>query len=319
MAKREAAPRICIINADLCSEPRMLERIVVGNYTMGRDTIWVKSSKRLGSSHVEEVRKITSKLMGMGIMEESSKRMVLQCSIDPSKFPIHTLIRRLYIITSTIHKEAIQALVDRDCKLAEDAIRRESEADVLYWLIVRLLLSSLKDRGIAEEIGVEDPRQITGSRTIAALLERIADWGEIIAKDVIEIGKYRNDIEDFVVEELSRISEVAHDVCSKAMECLFTGDIRLANTAIETYEGTVEVEEQELVKKLAGGLSNTEACPYLRRIALGLRRIAELGAEISEVSINRVLEKSSKFCEIRPEKGGKRSSDGSSSRFGALS
>lgn len=318
LAKREAAPRTSVINADLCSEPRMLERIVVGNYAMGRDTIWVISSERLRSSHVEEVREITSKLMGLGIMEESSKKMVLQCSIDPLKFPIHTLIRRLYIITSTIHKEAIQAFLDADCNLAEDAIRRENEADRLYWLIVRLLLSSLKDRNIAEKIGVEDPRQITGSRTIAALLERIADWGEIIAKDVIEIGDCHNDIDDFVIKALSSISEAAHDVCSKAMECLYTGDIRLANVAIETYEKTVEVEEQDLVKKLAGKISNTEACPYLRRIALGMRRIAELGAEISEIAINRVLEKSSKFCEIRSSKGRKSPSDRHDSWSGAV-
>ncbi len=318
LARREAAPRISIINADLCTEPRMLERIVVGNYAMGRDTMWVVSSDRLRSSHVEEVRDITSKLMGLGIMEESSKRMVLQCSIDSSKFPIHTLIRRLYIIASTIHKEAIQALLDRNYEFAEDAIRRENEADRLYWLIVRLLLSSLKDRSIAEKIGVEDPRQITGSRSIAALLERIADWGEIIAKDVIEIGNRMDHIDDFVIGALSSISEAAYDVCSKAMECLYTGDIKLANIAIMTYEETVEVEEEELVKKMVGNISNKEACPYLRRVALGIRRIAELGAEISEIAINRVLEKSSKFCEIRSRRGDKLPSDRLNSWPGAI-
>lgn len=318
MAKREATPRVHVINADQCSEPRMLERVIVGNYILGHDTMWIASSERLPSSHVEEIRQITSKLMGLAIMEETPNKILLQCSIDPLKFPIRTLVRRLYIIASTMHKEAIQALVDHNPGLAEDAIRRENEADTLYWLIVRLLLSSQKDRSIAEQIGVEDSHQITGNRTIAAYLERIADWGEIIAGDVVEIGKRGNDIEDHMVESISRISDLAYEVCSKAMRCLYAGDIRLANEAIETFKGTVEVEEEELVKRIAETASGTESCPYLRPILLAIRRIAELGAEISQVTINTVLDKSSDFCEIRLYKEGKGLSDDRSSELGTL-
>ncbi|MCK4443955.1 MAG: hypothetical protein KAW09_05395, partial [Thermoplasmata archaeon] len=179
--------------------------------------------------------------------------------------------------------------------------------------------SSQRDRSIAEKIGVEDPRQIIGSRAIVALLERIADWAAIVATDVIEIEKVRNDVEDYVIEGLVRISELANDVCSKAMKCLYTGDIELANEAIETYRETVEVEEEELVKRFAEDLSNTRACPHLRRVALGLRRIAELGAEISEIAINRVLEKQNKYCEMRLGKEGKGSDGGRVSELEALS
>ncbi|MCK4443322.1 MAG: hypothetical protein KAW09_02180, partial [Thermoplasmata archaeon] len=100
LAEKEAVPRVYVIKADQCSKSGLLERVVVGNYVLGRDTVCVESKKRMKSSQVDEIRGIVPKLMGLGIIEETSNRIVLQCSIDPSKFPIHTLIRRLYIITS---------------------------------------------------------------------------------------------------------------------------------------------------------------------------------------------------------------------------
>lgn len=297
----EEATETHVINADLCSEPKMLERVIVGNYILGRDTIWITSSSRLRSSHIEEARKIATKLMGLAIMEETSKRILLQCSIDPSKFPMNALIRRLYIIASTMHKEAIQALVDGDFDLAEDAMLRESEADTVYWLIVRLLLSSQQDRSMAERIGIVDSRQIIGNKTLSSRLERIADWAEIIAKDVIEIRDCRDEIEDSLIDRLSKISSLADDVCSKAMQCLYTRDVKLANMAIEAYEDGVEAVEGGLVRDLAKNGSNARAVPYLRRVILGIRRIAELGAEISQTTINLVLQESSELCETRQE------------------
>lgn len=309
MAEHKKAARVHIIDADQCSEPRMLERVIVGNYVLGRDTIWINSQERLRRSHVEEARQITSKLMGLAMMEETSNKILLQCSIDPSKFPIGALMRRLYIICSTMQKEAIQALVDADYELAEEAMLREKEADTLYWLILRLLLSSQQDRSVAEKIGIRDSREIIGFRTVSARLERIGDWGEIIARDVSEIRDCRDDIGDDIIDKLSHLSDLTHDVCTKAMQCLYARDIKLANMAIETYEGEVGAREEELVKELAGGTSNAKAVPYLRRIGLGIRRIAELGAEISETTMNLVLEKSSKLCEMHLDEGFKPSEE----------
>src|SRR3990170_6479873 len=47
-----------IINSDLCDEPGMLERLIVGNYTLGRDAFQVVSSTRINRAHIDEVRKI---------------------------------------------------------------------------------------------------------------------------------------------------------------------------------------------------------------------------------------------------------------------
>lgn len=99
-----------VINCDSCDEPRELARTIIGNYILGRDTLKIVCSKRIQSEQVEEVRNVVRRLLGLGIIEESSNHITLQCSIDPTKFQIEALIRRLSVIVSTMHEEAMQAL-----------------------------------------------------------------------------------------------------------------------------------------------------------------------------------------------------------------
>ncbi|MDH5782801.1 MAG: phosphate uptake regulator PhoU, partial [Candidatus Bathyarchaeota archaeon] len=103
-----------ICNADLCDDPKMLERIIAGSYILGRDLFSIISSERVRSEHIEEIRGIMRKLIGLGIIEETSDRITLQCSVDPRKFHLDMLLRRLSIISLTIVKEAVQALLDSD-------------------------------------------------------------------------------------------------------------------------------------------------------------------------------------------------------------
>jgi phosphate uptake regulator len=96
--------------------------------------------------------------MGLDIVQETPERIDLQCSIDPTILKIDMLIRRLSVIASTIHIESMQALVESNQELAEDAVRREDEADMMYWLTMSLLLSTQHDRIISDSVGLEYPR-----------------------------------------------------------------------------------------------------------------------------------------------------------------
>jgi len=297
LAERKAEAKEYVVDSDLCNEPGILERIIVGNYVLGRDTIRVISAKRIKPAHVAEVQKIVRKLMGMGIIEETPTQIILQCSIDPAKFPIPVVMRRLYIIASTMHKEAIQALAESDRELAEGAARREDDADMIYWLIVRLLYMVERDRALADEMGIEDPSDIAGGRVLAGMLERIADWGESMARNVITLVDRGLELGKQTVSQLSRISEMAYNVSYSAMECVYTGNVELANGAIETFKKIIETEEEELMNRIPVEIPNSHAVARLTRIAWGIRRIAELGAEIAEIAINRSLTRSSKLCE----------------------
>lgn len=279
------------INSDLCNEQGMLERIIVGNYILGRDVLIIMSSKRIRSIHVEEVRRILHSLIGLGIVEETPRKIVLQCSIDPVKFQIDMLMRRLCVIASTIHTEAAEALVKFDPELAKDAISREDEADMLYWLTMRLLLSAQRVRSTAKKIGLEDPLQVLYIGLVLGYLELIADHAANIARNVIELQKYKDKISRRVIERISNISELTHTVFQKAVKCFFTGDMEIANGVLEMRKA-IKAEKETLMRELP-------EVPHLRCITVGLTRIADSGADIAVIAINRALEKSNKMCSVR--------------------
>src|SRR6266567_1188580 len=78
-----------IIDADLCDSPNLLTRIITANYLTGHDTIQIVSKKELSSRHLEEVRGVSRRLTGLGIVEQSLKSVTLQSFVDPTKFPIY--------------------------------------------------------------------------------------------------------------------------------------------------------------------------------------------------------------------------------------
>ena len=207
------------------------------------------------------------------------------------KFQIDMLLRRLCVIASTIHTEATEALVKFDPELAKDAISREDEADMLYWLTMRLLLSAQRVRSTAKKIGLEDPLQVLYIGLVLGYLELIADHAANIARNVIELQKYKDKISRRVIERISNISELTHTVFQKAVKCFFTGDMEIANGVLEMRKA-IKAEEETLMRELP-------EVPHLRCITVGLTRIADSGADIAVIAINRALEKSNKMCSVR--------------------
>jgi phosphate uptake regulator len=292
MVERKAQTEECVINSDLCTDPGMLERLIVGNYTLGLDSFSVVSSTRISRGHIDEIREITHRLMGLGIVQETPERIDLQCSVDPTKFKLDMLMRRLVVIASTIYAEAMQSLSESNIELAEDAIRREDEADMMYWLAMRLLLSAQRDRMVADKIGLEEPSHILYFALISRYLEVIADHAENIARRAIDFKTAERRGGRHAMRDVVSLSELAHNVFLKAMDCVFTGDIDLANNVLEIAE-VIGREHERLMKEFP-------ELPVLRTVILELARIADTGAGIAVIAINKALEKSSKICTLRP-------------------
>jgi len=289
MVERRTQTEEYIVNSDLCGEPGLLERVIVGNYILGRDIISVVSSTKISRMHTEEARRIAHRLMGLGIVQETPERIDLQCSIDPTRFKIDMLLRRLSVIASTIFTEAMQALAELDKEVANDAIRREDEADMMYWLALRLLISAQRDRTMADKIGLEEPSHILYYGLITRYLELIGDRSEYIARRAIEIHTHSKEkLSKEFMTRISNMGELAHSVFLKAMDCIFNGNIEVANDLLEIAR-TIRQEHDSLMKELP-------LHPPFRAITWELDRIADHGASIAVIAINKALEKPSKIC-----------------------
>lgn len=288
LAKKEEAKEY-IINADACDQQGMLERIIIGSYILGRDVIRVTSSERIGKEHINEIRGTVHKLIGLGILEETPKGVLLQCSLDPTKFKLDTLFRRLSIIASTILSEAMQAFLEGNVALAEEAISREDEADTIYYLTVRLLLLAQVKPDIAEKLGATDTITIPATRLMLQNLELIADYSEDIAKKVIELECYREKISTNDIERIYHASEITQTIFQKAVDCIFTRDLKVANELLEMRKVLV-TESSRLMQELP-------VIPFLRATVSTLSKIADKGATFAHLAINMALEEPSKYVE----------------------
>ncbi|MHB8604840.1 MAG: PhoU domain-containing protein [Thermoplasmatota archaeon] len=298
-ARGEAQPEY-VVNADLCDEPGMLARIVVGNYVIGRNAIRIRAKSRIKSEHISEVRRAVAKLHGLDIMMETPEEIELQCSIDPSRFQMESVIKRLYTIGSTMQKEAIEALEKDDAALADDASGREDEADTMYWLALRLLLSAQADPQLAEKIGIHDVLPIVGNRLIAKNLEHVADYANEVARNAKRLLESKQSLDPTLVRRIRKVSDLAAQIVQDALSCIFSHDLKLANRAIETKD-KVEALEEELMQAVVEKHDDVVVVASFRAIAWSLRRIAEYGSEIAVIGINRYLERDSAICKPMDE------------------
>ena len=286
-----------VVDVDRCDNTKVLARVIVGNYVLGRSLLRVESSRRLMREQIESIREVTHRLLGIGIIEESDRHLLLQCSIDPKKFPLETVVRRLYVLTSIMFKETMNSIVDGDLELAKDAITREYEADTIYWLLARLLASAQQSRTVSESIGIEDPLDIVQHSIIAWYLEMIGDRVNHIASNVIQLQDVREAEDSSLIERLSQIGVIAFNMFDKAVSSIFDGNLTIASDAVDMYD-TIEREESTLMKRFLNG-SSPELVPIISEIAWDLKMIAEHSSAIAEIAIDSVLKGENEYCHAK--------------------
>jgi phosphate uptake regulator len=287
------------IDADLCDERGLLERIIVGNYVLGRRRIVVLSSTRLSSEHIEEVRRSSKMLMGLGIIEETANRITLQCAIDPANYPLDALIKRLYNLGATMLEEAVEALVTGDRRLAEDAVQREDDADMMYWLILRLILSAQMDEALVETLGMKSRLEIAGYRSIARDLETVADDCETIARAVLVLLDEKVELSAAYAKQLRELVRAVTEVYGKAIGGLLSRDIKQANEAIRLQDAIAK-RETDLVKLMIKAYDDPKILLPMRAVINGIVRMSDYGSGIAVIAFNRYLERPTNLA--HPEK-----------------
>ncbi len=309
LASQEAAERKrsaveFVVDADLCDEPGMLERVIVGNYVLGREKVTVRSASRLRSEHLDEIRGAMRRLMGIGIVDETPSQVVLHCSIDPANYPLEALIKRLYNLGSTMLSEALEALKTSDVTLAEDAIKREDDADMMYWLILRLLLSAQLDDALVERLGLRTRLEIAGDRAIARDLEIAADHAHEIALHVRDVLQNEIEIPDSIMDALAGLVDLIGKTFAQALGALLSRDLKEANVALSLSKD-LEKREQDIVKLLLRESRRQRATePSFLLPASGILRsmgqIGGYGRSVALIAYNRYLEKPSNLCRPAP-------------------
>lgn len=299
----------CIVDADKCDKPGIIARIITGIYIIGHETLEIISSKGFESSQLSEIRQIIQRLTGMSVVEQDMHHVVIKNFVDPTRFPTNGLLRRVYIITSWMQEASIQALKENRKNLANEVIHMENEVDRIYWLVVRQMLLAIKDKTVEKKIGIESSLNIVGDRTIAKVLEKIGDYSENIANEVIKILDAGIMPSNSIVASIEKIFNKIHNIYSESTKSFFTTDLFKANDVLEMnesitddYQKVIDLILNDFTKNISqdGKVIRERVDVYLslRAILWNFTQIASYSATIAEITINRALEKPSETCKF---------------------
>jgi phosphate uptake regulator len=284
-----------LIDADLCDSPNLLTRIITANYLTGHDTIQIISKKELSSRHLEEVRAVSRRLTGLGIVEQSLKSVTLQSFVDPTKFPIYGLMRRLQIILSSMLEQAVKSVVEGRTAMADEVIHMEEEADRIYWMIIRQLLLAVLDRRVAKEVGIEGPMHVVGNRVIAKSLEQMADSASHVALEAQKLKGDSKNIDPKISKGLLELSDRVRSLIEDSFNALMKGDLKKSNECIERVVACENLE-RSLTADVMKSVKDVNLAVGLRSIIWDVGQMARDSVSIAEVGINRKLETPSDFC-----------------------
>jgi len=267
-------------------------RYLISYYLVGYDLVKLLSPKGFEAEERKRIKEeVRKRLIGMEVVGESSKEIILQSFLKYEDFTLRDAIRSMSEIIVSMHGDAISALEKGDLNLAEDVTERDNEIDRFYLLIVRQLKAAMSDPELANKIGVGRQRDSLGYRIIVKSMERIGDHVENIAKNVMlmnQTSAVREPEAALRAATLKRIKEIGfrtENIFTKTLASLSDMDMKEANETIRDANTLADKLEGLNERILAEELSITDKV-HILSILESLGRIAKYCGDIAEITIN---------------------------------
>jgi len=257
-----------------------LLRRLIGLYISGHDQIVVRSRTRIPSDIRKVVRDFTRKVIGPEIIEESSNVISIQDVADHSHLDMRKILRRMHLMSRSMHVDAMEAMLSGNKELAGDVVSRDDEVDRLYWFVSKQQSMVVRDAAVARKMGLsiaEASFYLSASKA----LERIADHAARIAHSASSLTAEK--LPDKLVKELSSYAAVVVSTLDSSVESLLKGDMKGANIVADESE-RLRMNGETLIQQIMD-YKGKFAVP-LARVVESLERSGLYSADIAEIAIN---------------------------------
>src|ERR671912_98253 len=265
-----------------------VKRKVVSMYLAGYDIIHlkIKPSSRINPALRDGVREVVrGNLIGTEIIADASDNITLQVLLSMPELSISTAIRRMYLIASSMHRDAMLAFRELNYDLAKEVIKSDDEVDRFSLYILRNLVLAMENGRMLREMGLENPADCLSYRVAAKSIERVADHACGIADKAI---KLKDKIPEKSLQKIDKMSHFALTVLGNSVEALLRRDYQLADKTVETAENirTLEDDVMASIEKY----NNVHDQAIIRLALENIRRTAEYASDIAEVAINETID-----------------------------
>jgi phosphate uptake regulator len=258
-----------------------LRRKVIATYLGGYKSIIIKSKgMRIQPEHARVIRNLVrTSMVGTEIVESSSESMMIQILTRLPELSFETALKRMQLMATNMHHEAIEALAENDKTHGEEIANMDAEVDRFSLYILRNLSIAVQNADVLFDMGLKEPADCLGYRTVISRIERIADHAVLIAKRV----KFLEDpIDSNVMKKLATLSENSLKVFDDSITALLKKDYLLAETVAEKIQNVIE-SEKVFMSSIKDSAKNSIIIKFVLE---DIRRTAEYSSDIVEVAID---------------------------------
>ncbi|MGI0009562.1 MAG: PhoU domain-containing protein [Nitrosopumilaceae archaeon] len=261
-----------------------IKRKIIAMYLAGYQIIEIQTKGgRIQPNQKQAIRDLVRKnMIGTEIVESSPESTTIQVLTSLPELSINDALKRMFLLTSTMHRDAINALREIDVELGEEIVHADDEVDRFSLYIMRNLTLAVQHEKILREIGLKKSSDCLGYRVVVKCVERIADHAVSIAKQVKSL---RSTLEPAMLQKISKLSEESLKVFEDAIAALNKRDYVLAD-AVASEACKIAEKEREFTDSLE---ESKKYSSIIKFVLEDIRRTAEYSSDIAEAVINETV------------------------------
>ena len=213
-----------------------LKRKVVSMYLAGYNIMHLKSKTgRINPSQRDAVREVIHRnLVGTEIIADASDLITIQVLLNIPELPVNTAVRRMFLISTAMHKDAMASLTEQSHDLARTILKSDDEVDRFSLYILRNLVMTTKNESMLQEIGLTGASDSLSYRVAVRSIERVADHAVSIADKCLKIAEK---VSKEVIQELDKMSSISLALLNDSVEAFLRRDYYLADSIVDKTEG----------------------------------------------------------------------------------
>jgi len=184
---------------------------MTGAYLLGFDLIKIVGKLPISISDRESVRGSMRRLVGMEIIDEDATNISVQFLLDETSVNPQNILKRMSSIALGMFSDVVSSLESGDKTNLETISNRDAEINRQYFLLVRLIRSTIMDTRLAgifnlENIDILDYRIAANTLEIAG--DTVVELSESLIKSNLtkteqkKIHNFAKDIEEVQIKSI---------------------------------------------------------------------------------------------------------------------
>ena len=209
------------------SEGEGIVPTITGAYLLGFDIIRIVGKSSISINDRESVRGSMRKLVGLEIIDEDAVNISIQFLLDETSINPQNILKRMSSIALGMFNDVVLSIKNGDKTNLETIANRDAEINRQYFLLVRLIRSTIMDTRLAGIFNLENI-DILDYRIAANTLEIAGDTVVELSKSLI-----KSNISKVELKKLYDFAKDIDEIQIKSIDSFISNNRMLAINAIK--------------------------------------------------------------------------------------